>query len=165
MLRMGGRMVYSTCTFSPEEDEQCILQFLDSHPIYRLIQVPLYDGMQHGLIKEAESAIRLWPHKLHGEGHFVAVLEKGENTADHAQAGTASCSLSAGDLLLSDHEVILPGKKNKNSGRQISKKETAPSQWCDLSGCFSVIRIFAGNACYPALRSDDRFRGTDLPAA
>ena len=87
MLRMGGRMVYSTCTFSPEEDEQCILQFLDSHPIYRLIQVPLYDGMQHGLIKEAESAIRLWPHKLHGEGHFVAVLEKGENTADHAQAG------------------------------------------------------------------------------
>ena len=50
MLRMGGRMVYSTCTFSPEEDEQCILQFLDSHPLYRLIQVPLYDGMQHGLI-------------------------------------------------------------------------------------------------------------------
>lgn len=78
MLRMGGRMVYSTCTFSPEEDEQCILQFLDAHPLYRLIQVPLYDGMQHGLIKEAESTIRLWPHKLHGEGHFVAVLQKGE---------------------------------------------------------------------------------------
>ncbi|MBU5430736.1 RsmF rRNA methyltransferase first C-terminal domain-containing protein [Kineothrix sp. MSJ-39] len=78
MLRMGGRMVYSTCTFSPEEDEQCILQFLDAHPLYRLIQVPLYDGMQPGLIKEAESTIRLWPHKLHGEGHFVAVLQKGE---------------------------------------------------------------------------------------
>lgn len=76
MLRIGGRMVYSTCTFSPEEDEQCILQFLDTHPLYRLIQVPLYDGMQHGLIKDAQSAIRLWPHKLHGEGHFVAVLEK-----------------------------------------------------------------------------------------
>ena len=59
MLRIGGRMVYSTCTFSPEEDEQCILQFLDTHPLYRLIQVPLYDGMQHGLIKDAQSAIRL----------------------------------------------------------------------------------------------------------
>ena len=142
MLRIGGRMVYSTCTFSPEEDEQCILQFLDSHPIYRLIQVPLYDGMQHGLIKDAQSAIRLWPHKLHGEGHFVAVLEKGENTADHAQAGTASCSLYAGDLLLSDHEVILPGKKNKNFGRQISKKRDRTEPKCTISQDYSLLSSF-----------------------
>lgn len=142
MLRMGGRMVYSTCTFSPEEDEQCILQFLDSHPLYRLIQVPLYDGMQHGLIKDAQSAIRLWPHKLHGEGHFVAVLEKGENTADHAQAGTASCSPSAGDLLLSDHEVILPGKKNKNSGRQVSKKRDRTEPKCTISQDYSLLSSF-----------------------
>lgn len=99
MLRMGGRMVYSTCTFSPEEDEQCILQFLDSHPLYRLIQVPLYDGMQHGLIKEAESAIRLWPHKLHGEGHFVAVLQKGE-----------------GHFLHSDHQVSKKRDRTKSNG-------------------------------------------------
>ena len=142
MLRMGGRMVYSTCTFSPEEDEQCILQFLDSHPLYRLIQVPLYDGMQHGLIKDAESAIRLWPHKLHGEGHFVAVLEKGENTADHAQAGTASCSLFAGDLLLSDHEVILPGKKNKNSDRQVSKKRDRTKSNGAISQDYSLLSAF-----------------------
>ena len=142
MLRIGGRMVYSTCTFSPEEDEQCILQFLDTHPLYRLIQVPLYDGMQHGLIKDAQSAIRLWPHKLHGEGHFVAVLEKGENTADHAQAGTASCSPSAGDLLLSDHEVILPDKKNKNSGRQVSKKRDRTEPKCTISQDYSLLSSF-----------------------
>ena len=142
MLRIGGRMVYSTCTFSPEEDEQCILQFLDTHPLYRLIQVPLYDGMQHGLIKDAQSAIRLWPHKLHGEGHFVAVLEKGENTADHAQAGTASCSPSAGDLLLSDHEVILPGKKNKNSDRQVSKKRDRTEPKCTISQDYSLLSSF-----------------------
>ena len=142
MLRIGGRMVYSTCTFSPEEDEQCILQFLDAHPLYRLIQVPLYDGMQHGLIKDAQSAIRLWPHKLHGEGHFVAVLEKGENTADHAQAGTASCSPSAGDLLLSDHEVILPGKKNKNSDRQVSKKRDRTEPKCTISQDYSLLSSF-----------------------
>ena len=122
MLRMGGRMVYSTCTFSPEEDEQCILQFLDSHPLYRLIQVPLYDGMQHGLIKDAESAIRLWPHKLHGEGHFVAVLEKGENIADH--------------------EVILPGKKNKNSGRQVSKKRDRTKSNDAISQDASLLSAF-----------------------
>ena len=99
MLRMGGRMVYSTCTFSPEEDEQCILQFLDAHPLYRLIQVPLYDGMQHGLIKEAESTIRLWPHKLRGEGHFVAVLQKGE-----------------GDPVPSDHQVSKKRNRTKSNG-------------------------------------------------
>ena len=122
MLRMGGRMVYSTCTFSPEEDEQCILRFLDSHPLYRLIQVPLYDGMQHGLIKDAESAIRLWPHKLHGEGHFVAVLEKGENTADH--------------------EVILPDKKSKNSGRQVSKKRDRTKSNGAISQDASLLSAF-----------------------
>ena len=142
MLRIGGRMVYSTCTFSPEEDEQCILQFLDAHPLYRLIQVPRYDGMQHGLIKDAQSAIRLWPHKLHGEGHFVAVLEKGENTADHAQAGTASCSPSAGDLLLSDHEVILPDKKSKNSGRQVSKKRDRTRSNSAISQDDSLLSAF-----------------------
>lgn len=99
MLRMGGRMVYSTCTFSPEEDEQCILQFLDAHPLYRLIQVPLYDGMQHGLIKEAESTIRLWPHKLRGEGHFVAVLQKGE-----------------GDPVPSDRQVSKKRDRTKSNG-------------------------------------------------
>lgn len=165
MLRIGGRMVYSTCTFSPEEDEQCILQFLDTHPLYRLIQVPLYDGMQHGLIKDAQSAIRLWPHKLHGEGHFVAVLEKGENTADHAQAGTASCSLSAGDLLLSDHEVILSGKKNKNSDRQVSKKETAQNPNVRSLRIILSYPLFTRYACRSALRPPDNLWGTDLPAA
>lgn len=122
MLRMGGRMVYSTCTFSPEEDEQCILQFLDSHPLYRLIQVPLYDGMQHGLIKEAESTIRLWPHKLHGEGHFVAVLQKGE-----------------GDFLLSGNEVILP---DKSSDRHVSKKRDRTKSNGAISQDASLLSAF-----------------------
>ena len=122
MLRMGGRMVYSTCTFSPEEDEQCILQFLDSHPLYRLIQVPLYDGMQHGLIKEAESTIRLWPHKIHGEGHFVAVLQKGE-----------------GNFLPSGNEVILPGK---NFDRQVSKKRDRTKSNGTISKDDSLLSAF-----------------------
>ncbi len=142
MLRPGGRMVYSTCTFSPEEDEQCILQFLDSHPLYRLIQVPLYEGMQHGLIKEAESAIRLWPHKLHGEGHFVAVLQKGETTGDSAKTDSSSYRLSAGDLQLSDNEVILPGKKNKNTGHQVSKKRDRTEQKCAISPDYSLLSAF-----------------------
>lgn len=59
MLAKGGRLVYSTCTFSREEDEDCIKSFLKSHSNFKLI-----------------SQKKLLPHKVRGEGHFCAVLEK-----------------------------------------------------------------------------------------
>ena len=63
VLKSNGRLVYSTCTFAPEEDEECINAFLSEHPGYEII------GMK-----------KLWPHKVRGEGHFCAVLEKGQDT-------------------------------------------------------------------------------------
>lgn len=66
MLKPGGRMVYSTCTFAPQEDEGTIDRFLKKHGQYTLLSMK-----------------RLWPHKIDGEGHFVAVLEK----AGNAEAG------------------------------------------------------------------------------
>lgn len=67
MLCGGGRIVYSTCTFSTEEDEGQIENFLKSHPDYKLIKMK-----------------KLLPHEVRGEGHFVAVLEKpdGERAED-----------------------------------------------------------------------------------
>lgn len=59
MLRAGGRMVYSTCTFAEEEDEGSIRRFIERHPEFTIVE-------QH----------RLWPHKVKGEGHFAAVLQK-----------------------------------------------------------------------------------------
>ncbi len=59
MLLPGGRLVYSTCTFSPQENEEGVENFLARHEDMRLIEQE-----------------RLWPHKVRGEGHFVAVLEK-----------------------------------------------------------------------------------------
>ncbi|MBO4901221.1 MAG: RsmB/NOP family class I SAM-dependent RNA methyltransferase [Lachnospiraceae bacterium] len=73
MLRVGGRLVYSTCTFETEEDEGVIRRFLDTHPEYKICSVPLSDGMVLG----EDGTIRLWPHKVQGEGHFAAVLTKG----------------------------------------------------------------------------------------
>lgn len=69
MLRYGGRMVYSTCTFAPEEDEGTIERFLEAHPEYHVGEVK-----------------RLWPHLVKGEGHFVAVLVKGEQETERADA-------------------------------------------------------------------------------
>lgn len=83
MLKGGGRMVYSTCTFSPEEDEESIAEFLREHENYCLESpknhayfsegISLRGSLESGDLKKS---CRLWPHKLRGEGHFFAVLKK-----------------------------------------------------------------------------------------
>ncbi|MCR4956390.1 MAG: RsmF rRNA methyltransferase first C-terminal domain-containing protein [Lachnospiraceae bacterium] len=80
MLKPGGRLVYSTCTFAQQEDEGSVQRFLEHHKEFHLTDVPLYEGMCRGMDKE-QKTVRLFPHKFKGEGHFVAVLEKDEGEA------------------------------------------------------------------------------------
>ena len=79
MLMPGGTLVYSTCTFSPEENEGTISRFLKSHPDFSLEDAcgefftpgrPEWGDGDPELAKTA----RLWPHRLRGEGHFAARL-------------------------------------------------------------------------------------------
>lgn len=86
MLRPGGRLVYSTCTFNPTENEAIIQRFLAEHPDFSLIPVPQEKYFQPGRPEwveephaELKQTARLWPHHLRGEGHFVAVMEKAES--------------------------------------------------------------------------------------
>jgi 16S rRNA C967 or C1407 C5-methylase (RsmB/RsmF family)/NOL1/NOP2/fmu family ribosome biogenesis protein len=67
----GGRLVYSTCTFAPEENEQTIEAFLKRHPDFypESLPAPWFTSAGEGMY-------RLWPHKLRGEGHFAAVLRR-----------------------------------------------------------------------------------------
>ncbi len=88
MLKAGGRLVYSTCTFAPLENEGAIGRFLDRHPEFHLIEPKKTDGMANGRPewmekprKDIEKTIRLWPHKVRGEGHYAAVLEKDAKAA------------------------------------------------------------------------------------
>ncbi|MCM1126079.1 MAG: RsmB/NOP family class I SAM-dependent RNA methyltransferase [Lachnospiraceae bacterium] len=83
MLKEGGLMVYSTCTFAPEEDEGTIGRFLKRHPEFSLKEVNRYPGMEPGRPewvkgggRELAKTVRLLPHKLKGEGHFMALLKK-----------------------------------------------------------------------------------------
>lgn len=72
MLKPGGRLVYSTCTFAPAEDEGSVSRFLETHPDFCL-----------------EKEERLMPHKIKGEGHFLAVLHrKGGQLSSASTAGT-----------------------------------------------------------------------------
>lgn len=87
MLRPGGRLLYSTCTFAPEENEQVLLHLLTVHPEMEPIDLPAMDGLAPAhpewtaTAGEArphpiEKGGRLWPHRLRGEGHFVALMQK-----------------------------------------------------------------------------------------
>lgn len=102
MLKPGGTLVYSTCTFSPEEDERMIADFMKEHRDYSLEEIPKLAGIEGGRPRwvndgsasnasaknndqchmadidanEFEKTARLWPHRVRGEGHFVAKLVK-----------------------------------------------------------------------------------------
>ena len=71
LVRPGGRLVYSTCTFAPEEDEEAVANFLKEHPEFEpeMLEAPWFVPGENG-------SHRMWPHKLLGEGHFAAVLRK-----------------------------------------------------------------------------------------
>lgn len=83
MLRPGGMLLYSTCTFSPEENERVIAGTLERFPDLELIRPQnWYSGFSEGLALPeepgfpAENCIRIWPHRMDGEGHFAALLYK-----------------------------------------------------------------------------------------
>lgn len=73
MLKPGGMLLYSTCTFSEEEDEEAVRYLLAEYPELHLKEIPLRPGFSKGFLS---GTIRLWPHKLQGEGHFLALLQK-----------------------------------------------------------------------------------------
>ena len=84
LVAPGGRLVYSTCTFAPAENEEAVAAFLAENPDFSLV-----DAAAPWFSRVGAGQFRLWPHKLLGEGHFVAVMERkaGEETDISVQSG------------------------------------------------------------------------------
>ncbi|MBO5473176.1 MAG: RsmF rRNA methyltransferase first C-terminal domain-containing protein [Lachnospiraceae bacterium] len=83
MLKPGGRLVYSTCTFAPEENEGVISRFLKTHMDFVIEKTPcgrFFEGGRPDWIEDPaaglENTMRLFPHKIKGEGHYIAVLRR-----------------------------------------------------------------------------------------
>ena len=99
MLKPGGRLVYSTCTFAPEEDEGSVADLLETHPgtkvEHRVVKgfADLGRGrpewVEEGPGREGlEYTYRVWPHQVKGEGHYLAALKKaGESSASVGRPG------------------------------------------------------------------------------
>ncbi len=71
MLRPGGRLVYSTCTFNRLENEGVVREFLRTHPDFEPDDFTL-----PGIGASQDGCLRLWPHRIEGEGHFLARLTR-----------------------------------------------------------------------------------------
>lgn len=107
MLKAGGTIVYSTCTFSQEENENVIEYFLERHPDFTL-----------------EEMERFWPHKVDGEGHFVAKLVRrgsvNEFDADY-EVCEENCNKVEDTGLKDDRKT----KKNKNNKNRKNETKSA----------------------------------------
>lgn len=86
MLAPGGLLLYSTCTFSRCEDEEVICHILENHQEMELIRLPLFEGASGGI--GLDGCIRLFPHKIKGEGHFISLLRKNGGGAERTAAGS-----------------------------------------------------------------------------
>jgi NOL1/NOP2/sun family putative RNA methylase len=82
MLKPGGLLLYSTCTFSTEENEQVIAYLLHEREDMHLVELEGYEGFSQGREDladgnpELRKCVRIWPHHMAGEGHFLALLKK-----------------------------------------------------------------------------------------
>ena len=85
LVRPGGRLLYSTCTFAPEEDEAVAAQFLKEQPDFEVESLPQKPGFSPGhpewikssaQTRSLTGAVRLFPHRLAGEGHFACLFRR-----------------------------------------------------------------------------------------
>ena len=108
MLRAGGYLTYSTCTFAPAENEGAVLDFLSRHPEFEVMpseEAAVAESREKGLLdggrpewaegyeqysaellEQVGHAYRVFPHHCDGEGHFAVLLRKKE------EGGEVACS-------------------------------------------------------------------------
>lgn len=118
MLKPGGMLLYSTCTFAKLEDEDTIQWILEEEPDLELVPIEPWEGACGGF--DGMPAIRLFPHKIEGEGHFLALLRKKDTQAP--DGGKFSGSIG------SDNRSGAASGKNSAQVRRL-EQESDFGQW------------------------------------
>ncbi len=114
LVRPGGRLVYSTCTFAPEEDEETVAAFLESHPEFtpEPVEAPWF-------VSGENASYRMWPHKLLGEGHFAAVLRKTQGESGEVPACSGGKCPKAWESFAKELDITLPEGKAVSFGQSL----------------------------------------------
>ncbi len=122
MVKPGGVLVYSTCTFSEAEDEAVIRDFLERHNEFYPDESVLSEELSEAGICPGglPGTVRMWPHKLPGEGHFVARLHK-RGGAEAAGAGEERIDKACRKD--GKNRAGKSGRKNKGSHQRDGEQE------------------------------------------
>lgn len=114
LVRPGGRLVYSTCTFAPEEDEETVGAFLEAHPEFASepVEAPWF-------VPGENASYRMWPHKLLGEGHFAAVLRKTGGESGEVPACPGGKCPKAWESFAKELDITLPEGKAVSFGQSL----------------------------------------------
>ncbi len=143
MLKQGGIISYSTCTFEIEENEGAIDAFMDRHPEYYLIETPKIGGVEGGIrpndrtTRDYSLCARLWPHKVNGEGHFTAFLKKGEEPAEEAQGENDEAAKAKTER-----------RKKKERFRSFRRYESRPLEIDDYYDSYMTREVPEGSYFY-----------------
>lgn len=163
MLLPDGMMFYSTCTFSPLENEKTITHLLKERPEMEVVPMEDYEGFAEGLISYRGEAFdescrlcrRIWPHKMSGEGHFMALLHKKGETAQNL------LNEKEAEAIYSRNTDKKP-KKSKKAGKKGQLKSKSSAWWEKCKGLTKEQKEAAGeffshvNIAYDAGRIDVR---------
>ncbi|MGB2956657.1 MAG: RsmB/NOP family class I SAM-dependent RNA methyltransferase [Anaerolineales bacterium] len=107
MVRPGGILVYSTCTFNQQENEGSVMRFLQANTDFVVDPIPLQPGFSNGIpLSKADpgnlkDTVRIWPHLSPGEGHYIARLRKSDNSTSEILS-----SQSTPTGLTADQQII-----------------------------------------------------------
>lgn len=114
LVRPGGRLVYSTCTFAPEEDEETVAAFLEAHPEFtpEPVEAPWF-------VPGENASYRMWPHKLLGEGHFATVLRKTQGESGEVPACPGEKCPKAWESFAKELDITLPEGKAVSFGQSL----------------------------------------------
>ena len=114
LVSPGGRLVYSTCTFAPEEDEETLAAFLETHPEFapEPVGAPWF-------VPGENASYRMWPHKLLGEGHFAAVLRKTQGESGEIPACPGEKCPKAWESFAKELDIALPEGKAVSFGQSL----------------------------------------------
>lgn len=165
MLLPGGMMFYSTCTFSPLENEKTITHLLKERPEMEVIPMEDYEGFAEGLTsyrgetfdESCKLCRRIWPHKMSGEGHFMALLHKKGETAQYLLNEKEN---EAEGIPVSNTDKKL--KKSRKAGKKAQLESKSSVWWEKCKGLTKEQKAAAGeffshvNIAYDAGRIDVR---------
>lgn len=108
LLKKGGKLVYSTCTYDIRENEDVIAKFISQNPEFSILECPKIEGQTVSGIRidnlNTEYCRRRYPHLFDGEGQFMALLQK--DGEEELESNTHFNAKGFSELFKKDAEIL-----------------------------------------------------------